>query len=73
MPRVHPTWPPPIKTKIMNEKGKSRMKISMVGVHHRAFLRPMSWIGQECPNIKVNFLAPDVALLNLYLINALEF
>ena len=39
--RAQLTWTPPIKTKIMNEKGKNRMKTSMGGVHPRAPLRRM--------------------------------
>ena len=42
--RAQLTWPPPIKTKLMNEKGTNRMKKSMDGVHPRATLRRMGWI-----------------------------
>ena len=42
--RAQLTWPPPIKTKVMSEKGTNRMKKSMGGVHSRATLRRMGWI-----------------------------
>ena len=42
--RAHLTWPPPIKTKLMTEMGKKRIKTSMGGIHHLTTLWQMGWI-----------------------------